>query len=215
MRHAPQSPYLRALGEDRIHLHPGLADYFSAVPPGRVGVGEGVFRRAGTPRRWLWPLYRVLQPFGIVLSGWHHDVPFQVRNRTIAGWAVAERTFLLDHGAWTMKDAVTALPRGAVVDQLGDPAMIAASFRVRVDAGALHLRSTSVGIRLGALQIRLPRRIAPVIRLRESYDDEAGRQRVELTVDAPLIGRVYEYDGEFVYRIVGESGRAATASEGS
>jgi len=201
MRHIPQSPYLRALGEERTQLHPGLATYFSAVPRGSVGIGEGVFRRVGTPRRWLWPVLRMLQARGAVLSGWHEDVPFTVRNRTIAGRAIAERTFHLPTGDWVMRDAVGVRPHGALVDQLGEPSVLAAAFDARVDAGALRLRSTAIGIRLGRVRIRLPRVIAPVIRLRESIDEASGRQRVQLSVDMPLLGRIYEYDGTFTYRI--------------
>ncbi len=44
-----------------------------------------------------------------------------------------------------------------------------------------------------------------MIRLRESHDESTGRQRVELTVDLPVIGRVYEYHGTFTYRIEQEA----------
>ncbi|WP_309128971.1 DUF4166 domain-containing protein [Microbacterium sp.] len=195
------SPYLRALGTGRAGLHPNLSTYFEAVPPGGIGIGEGVFQRAGTRRRWLWPVYRMLQARGAVLAGWHEDVPFTVRNRTVDGSAVARRTFHLPEGDWVMRDVVSARANGTVVDQLGEPQMVAAAFRVRVEAGALLLRSTAVGIRVGRLRIRMPKAISPVIRLRESFDDATRRQRVELSVDVPLLGRVYEYDGTFAYRV--------------
>ncbi|MFD5226724.1 DUF4166 domain-containing protein [Microbacterium sp. NPDC058342] len=199
MEHVPQSPYLRALGEQRALLHPALRDYFAAVPRGRVGVGEGVFETVGTPRRWLWPVLRMLQRHGVVHAGWHHDVPFTIRNRTLAGKAIGVRTLQLPDGDWTMKDAVCARPHGLVVDQLGEPTTLAVAFHVSVDGDALALRSTRIGIRLGPLRVRIPRAIAPVIRLRESAEKQAGRQRVRLTVDMPVIGRVYEYEGTFVY----------------
>ncbi|SJN35689.1 hypothetical protein FM104_09005 [Microbacterium esteraromaticum] len=201
MDHVPQSPYLRALGQQRTLLHPALRAYFSAVPRGQVGIGEGVFHRIGTPRRWLWPILRLFQNRGVVHAGWHEDVPFTVRNRTIASTAIGVRTLHLPDGDWTMKDAVSAHPRGTVVDQLGEPTTLAVSFEVFVDGDALALRSKAVGIRWGWLRIRLPRLIAPVVRLRESAEKQSGRQRVVLTVDMPLIGRLYEYDGTFEYRV--------------
>jgi hypothetical protein len=39
------------------------------------------------------------------------------------------------------------------------------------------------------------------VRLRESAEKQAGRQRVSLTVDLPVIGRLYEYEGTFGYAI--------------
>jgi hypothetical protein len=51
------------------------------------------------------------------------------------------------------------------------------------------------------LGIPLPRAIAPRVVLTERWDDSTDRQRVSLVVEAPLIGRLYEYSGSFTYRI--------------
>jgi hypothetical protein len=201
MDHVPQSPYLRALGAHRAQLHPALREYFSAVPRGSVGIGEGVFERIGTPRRWLWPALGMLQRHGVVHAGWHQDLPFTVRNRTIAGKAISARTLHLPEGDWTMRDAVGGRPHGRVLDQLGEPTTLVVAFEVFVDGDALALRSTRVGIRLGRVRLRLPKFLAPIVRLRESAEKQAGRQRVSLTVDLPVIGRLYEYEGTFSYTI--------------
>jgi hypothetical protein len=100
-----------------------------------------------------------------------------------------------------MRDAVALTQHGRVVDELGEPGLIAACFDVETDGGALRLTSRAVGVRLGPLRVRIPRLIAPVVRLTERFDDALDRQRVSLTVDAPLVGRVYEYRGDFRYRI--------------
>lgn len=201
MEHVPQSPYLRALGEQRAQLHPALRQYFAAVPRGQVGVGSGVFERVGTPRRWLWPILRLLQCTGVVVAGWHRDVPFSLRYRTIAGRAVGVRTLHLPAGDWHMRDTVSAQAHGLVLDQLGEPTTLAAVFEVSVDDDALALHSVRLGIRLGKVRVRIPKPLAPVVRLRESAEKQAGRQRVSLTVDMPLIGRLYEYEGTFDYAL--------------
>ncbi|UNK71856.1 DUF4166 domain-containing protein [Microbacterium sp. H1-D42] len=201
MEHVPQSPYLRALGGQRSQLHPALRTYFSAVPRGKVGIGEGVFEKVGTPRRWLWPVLRHLQRFGVVYAGWQQDVPFTIRNLGVASRSISERTLHLSAGDWTMRDSVSAGSHGRVLDQLGEPVTLAVVFDVSVDGDALALRSRSVGLRVGRLRVRIPRLIAPVVRLRESAEKQAGRQRVSLTVDAPLLGRLYEYQGVFTYRL--------------
>jgi hypothetical protein len=47
----------------------------------------------------------------------------------------------------------------------------------------------------------MPRALSPVVRLTERFDDALDRQFVALTIDVPLVGRVYEYRGHFRYRI--------------
>lgn len=206
MEHVPHSPYLRALGAQRGQLHPALRTYFAAVPRGKVGIGEGVFENVGTPRRWLRPVLRHLQKYGVVYAGWQQDVPFTIRNLSVASRAVSERTLHLNDehlpdGDWTMRDSVSAGSHGRVLDQLGEPTKLAVVFDVSIDGDALALRSRSVGVRIGKLRVRIPRLIAPVVRLRESAEKQAGRQRISLTVDAPLLGRLYEYQGVFTYRL--------------
>ena len=197
----PQSPYARALGERANDLHPRLRAYFQAVPDGAVGMGEGVFRRVGTPRRWLWPALRMLERRGVVAACWEQDVPFRIENRTIASRALGEREFRLSRGPFMMRDAVVATAHGRVVDELGEPGLIAASFDVEVQDGGLRLTSRAVGVRLGRLRLTVPAFVRPRVRLWERFDDAAERQRVSLTIDMPLLGRVYEYDGDFTYRI--------------
>ena len=211
MTPVPQSPYARALGERLDDLHPRLRSYFRAIPDGSVGVGEGVFERVGTPRRWLWPFLRMLERRGVVPSGWEHDVPFRVENRTIASRAIGERTFHLARGPWVMHDVVALTRHGRVVDELGAPGLVAACFDVETRAGALHLTSRAVGVRLGRLRVRIPRLLSPVVRLIERFDDTVDRQHVIVTIDAPIIGRVYEYRGHFHYRVESSSEKETTA----
>lgn len=196
-----QSPYRRAIGRHFSQLHPVLQQYFSAIPAGHVGLGEGVFTRVGTPRRWLWPLLRPLQQHGVIYAGWAEHVPFRIENRTIASRALAEREFHLPHGTWTMRDAVALGRYGRVVDELGEPGIVVASFNIAVDDGALSLTSHRVGLRLGNLRVRVPRFVSPVVRLTERFDDERAQQHIALTITAPLFGLIYEYDGWFTYRI--------------
>lgn len=186
-------------------LHPALQEYFATIHDGRVGVGEGVFDRVGTPRRWLQPFLRPLQRRGVLVAGWHRDVPFRIENRTVAGRAIAERTLELPGGRWIMRDAVALKAHGRVVDELGEPTLLAASFDVDVREAALHMTSRAIGIRHRGLRLRVPKLLAPVIRLTEGFDEESGRQRIELTVDLPLLGRIYEYGGMFSYRVEEDS----------
>ena len=195
------SPYALALGPHLRELHPALQAYFSGVGSGQVGIGEGVFDRVGPRHRWLAPFLRPLQRRSVLIAGRHTGIPFRVENRMVAGRATAARTLRLSAGDWTMHDSVRLSPSGRLVDELGAPATVSASFEARVADGAVLLRSRAVGVRLGRLRVRVPGILSPVVGLREAHDSVTGRQRVDVTIDLPLIGRVYEYGGTFVYRI--------------
>lgn len=206
MRPAPQSPYALALGERLGELHPRLRAYFSALPSGHIGTGEGTFSRVGTPKRWLWPLLTPLHERGVIYAGWQLSVPFRFTNRLVDGRVISEREFLLPGQSWTMRDAVSLNPHGRLVDELGtsgagSSGVVAASFDIDVQDRALQLTSRAVGLRWGRIRIRLPRVFSPVVRLTESFDEVTEQQRVAVTIDVPLIGRVYEYVGDFSYRI--------------
>ncbi len=173
------------------------------IPPGHVGIGEGVFVRVGCPRPWLRPLFRLAERRGIAIAEWGHDVPFRVENRIIGGRAVARREFLLPGRTWTMVDAVSLVPSGRLVDALGARGEVTASFDVAVHGDGMTLISARVGVRAGPLRLRLPAMLSPCIRVTERHD--GARQHVAVTIDMPLLGRVYEYEGAFAYRVEEES----------
>lgn len=201
-----RSGWADALGARLDDLHPRLRAYFSPLPAGHIGVGEGTFSRVGTPRRWLWPLLRPLHDRSVVYAGWQLSVPFRITNRLVEARTVSERTFLLPEEPWTMRDAVFVNPHGRLVDELGDAGPVAASFEITVTDGALHLTSHAIGLRWRGFRFRMPRPLSPVVKLTESFDDISQRQRVSVTIDVPLLGRIYEYAGDFRYRIEQERG---------
>lgn len=203
------SPYEAVLGDGLAALHPRLATYFAAIPDGHHGRGTGVFTRVGTPRRWLWPVYWLLQRHGVLFPGWHLDVPFQVIN-TPAGDARsgpvvhAIRRFDFRGGSRDMVDAITAVPNvhgPLLVDFIGRTRLIECSLGVEVADGELRMCSTALALRVAGIRIRIPKAVAPRVSLIERFDPHTNAQHVALELSAPAIGRLYEYQGSFVYEI--------------
>ncbi|MGJ0202919.1 DUF4166 domain-containing protein [Leucobacter sp. gxy201] len=202
-------PYEAALGARVDELHPRLRRYFSAIPAGSIGVGHGVFSVFGAARGWLRPLLMPFERRRALAAGRGRDVPFRIVNRSVplgdgTVAARAERVVELPCGPWTMVDSVVCVG-SRVVDRIGAPWTMSALFDAEVRGGALRLTSRAVGLVCGRFRVRLPRGFSPVVRLSEAYDDALGVQRVDLTVDAPLVGRIYAYRGSFTYEIVPEA----------
>ena len=199
----PLSPWAAALGTAVDELHPRIRDYVQAIPLGSVGRGTGVFEVVGTPRRMLWPVFWVLARKGVVAPVWLHDVPFEIANQPQPGAdprLAAQRTFALPGGLWTMRDAVS-FKGGALTDDLGSARRYRVALHAWAEGGALRLRSSGVTVRVGRMHLPLPRLLAPVVHLREEFDEALGRQRVHLRLTHPVIGLLYEYRGTFEYRI--------------
>ncbi|MCS5496935.1 DUF4166 domain-containing protein [Cnuibacter physcomitrellae] len=199
----PHSPFERALGPEAVAaLHPRLRAYVGAIPAGHHGVGRGTYEVAGSRRRWLRPVLAVLAREQVLFPAHQRDVPFRIRNDEGPWGRRAQREFGFLSGRRTMVDEVH-LVDGRLVDDIGSHRRFRAELEAGVDDGALVLTSTRMLIRVGRHRIPLPRRWSPRLHLVERFDDAAGRQRVDLVLVAPAIGRLYEYRGTFEYRIVG------------
>jgi hypothetical protein len=200
-----KSPYERALGERIDELHPKTAWYFRTIPAGHVGLGAGVFTTAGSRHRWLWPLLKIAERAGVAFAGWEHDLPFRIENRTINGRAVAVRYFALPSRAWVMPDTVVLTADGILRNEIGPQRTVVTTFDIGVHDGAVRLSIRRIGVRVGPIRIAAPRILSPTITLVERWDEEREQHHVDMTIDAPLLGRVYEYRGFFDYRIESET----------
>ena len=193
------SPWQHALGDEFRLLHPRLRTYFGAIPEGATGRGDGVFEIVGTPRRWLWPLLSFLAVDNVLFPAWDRDLPFRVRNAALNGRVVGLRRFEFPVRPHTMTDSI-GWESGELVDRLGRHGSVRVGLRATVVDSGLVLESTWVRI----AGVRLPHGIAPRVRLEESFDSDARRQRISFVMDHPALGRLYEYSGHFDYRITGQ-----------
>lgn len=195
-------------------LDDGLADYFGVLPAGQIGRGNGVFRQVGTPRRWLWPVLWLLGREGIIFPVWQQDVPFEVVNRPSVDEQgrvslSAQRSFEFRRGIRVMVDAITAEHDGSLTDYLGKHGWLAASLLAEAQGGAMHLRSTKIRFRWpwpwpwpwGWCTV--PKVIAPRVQIYERVEVKTGRQHITMRLSQPQLGLLYEYDGEFDYRLEG------------
>lgn len=196
-----RSPWERALGTRFGELDPRLHRYFAAIPQGSVGRGHGTFHTLGTPRRWLWPVLAILAMDGVLFPVWERSVRFTVENRaTSHGTVMARRTFHLDSGDRVMFDEI-GLTRHGLVDRLGRHGTVSARLDPSIVDGRLQLRSTSASLRFGAFRIPLGPLSPRVTLLEQTVGD---LQRVSLTLDVALLGRIYEYQGSFTYAVEAE-----------
>jgi len=195
----PGAPWASALGDRVEELSPALAAYFGGSPEGSHGIGEGVFTTVGSPRVWLWPLLAILGRWNIVWPVWQRQVPFTIVNVPTPHGLIAVRRFRFASGDRVMTDRILWTPHG-LRQRLGSGERVVAEMFVEPVSGGLRIRSGRVGIRMLGLRFSLPAAWSPRILVHERTLADR-RQHVSLTMDLPVVGRAYEYEGAFEYRI--------------
>ena len=191
------SVWQRALGDRVSELSPGLRDYFSLVPAGRVGRGTGVYEVAGSRHRWLRPLLSYLAWRRILFPEYERDVPFTVTNTpTPDGTLRGRRTFTFAQTERVMLDEMRIVD-GELHDFLGRRGGLEVALELSVKNGALAMTSRRVWVHLGRLRVPLPR----VATLSLTEQSVATGQRVDVTLSSPVLGEWFVYRGTFTYEI--------------
>lgn len=87
--------------------------------------------------------------------------------------------------------------RGSVVDFYGCSGRIAAELKFEEDDGELAITLGKQWLRVGGRYVPLPPPFRVSATLRDGFDEESDRYRVEAHVRNPLIGELYVYSGWF------------------
>jgi hypothetical protein len=88
--------------------------------------------------------------------------------------------------------------RGRIVDYMGTHQHLAVDLELRADdEGALCLRSAAQRFYEGPMAFSFPLIFSGVAEVRESFDERAGRFRIEVAVRNRRWGRLFGYRGAF------------------
>ncbi len=199
------SIFRTAMGPDFRRLHPELQRRFSV---GLASVeacnGRGVMDR-------IWHGGAVVKPF-LALGGTRNilvpregrRVPFVIENVPYVDSFGREtvsfvRTFDLPGRARRFDAQMVLSPRGdRVLDYLGTHQHLATDLFLRAEPdGSLLIRSGEHRFREGVVDVRVPELIGAAAEVRESYDDAAGRFRIQVRVVNRYFGPLFGYEGSF------------------
>jgi hypothetical protein len=196
----------RVLLGDRIDLlQPELSDYVDGVDRGAAGIGRGEYSVAGPSRRWLAPLFACAAPAHALFGERGRNVGLTVVNvphRDARGRVClsSTRSFAFGGVTRTMEDTMLAGRDGLLHDFLGRRRFLEVSLCLGVSAeGWLTMRSVATWVWLGRMRVPVPRILSARVDLTERWDAATASQRVDVTLTHPVLGRVFEYRGSFVY----------------
>lgn len=192
--------FQRALGDDFDRLHPQLQRRFG-FGTGCVGSGtmDRVWRGGGFTRPFLW----LGAKRHILLPGQGSDIPFTIQNypyRDSLGRETVTfvRTFTFDRPHRWDATMIYSPERGCIVDYLGTHQHVAVDLHPSVDdRGGLVIHSGEQRFHEGPLHFRIPGLVTGDAVVRESYDDELGRFRIDVEVTNRRFGPLFGYHGTF------------------
>lgn len=216
------SIFRRALGDTFDELHPMMQRRFGvSIESGYGCVGTGVMDRVWHSPGWTVPFLWIGSWRNILVPVEGHGVPFTIENYPYRDHVGREtvsfvRTFELRRRRARFDATMVYDPRREVlVDYLGTHQHLATDLSFEVTGeGGLVIRSHEQRFYEGPLAFRFPGRLTGTAELRESFDDDAGRYRIEVTVSNPVLGPLFGYTGTFDCRwpSVGPDGAGVPAA---
>jgi hypothetical protein len=102
--------------------------------------------------------------------------------------------------------------RGCIVDYLGTHQHLATDLELGAEPdGALVIRSRALRFREGPVDLDVPRLVAADAFVRESYDEQAGRFHIRVSVVNSRFGPLFGYEGSFTAEYVDAAEHAMPA----
>ncbi|MEW1890676.1 DUF4166 domain-containing protein [Streptomyces sp. NPDC048567] len=199
------SIFRQALGADFDRLHPRIRRRFSVgLDSGESCTGRGVMDRVWHGGPWVRPFLALGGTRNILVPRTGRNIPFTIENVPFTDSFGREtvtfvRTFAFPDGPRRFDATMVHSPeRGCVVDYLGTHQHLATDLHLTVDsAGALVIRSGEHRFREGPVDVRVPQLIGGDAVVRESYDEAAGRFRIQVRVTNRRFGPLFGYEGSF------------------
>lgn len=199
------SIYREILGPEFDRLHPKMQWRFGfSSADGVCQVGTGVMDEVWRGPWWTLPFLLIGSTRRILFPSRGRSVPF-----TIANYAYVDR-FGRETVTWSRRfkfrrryrffDATMILSkrRHTIVDYIGTHQHLAVDLHFHVgDDGALRIHSGEQRIHEGAISFRLPLLCSGVADVREWWDQETERFRIEVRIENRLFGPLFGYRGWF------------------
>ena len=199
------SIYQEVLGDDFERLHPKMQWRFGfSSADGVCQIGTGTMDEVWRGRLFTLPFLLLGSTRRVLFPSRGHRVPFTLSNyayrdgfeRETVTWS---RRFRMPR-RYRAFDAtmVHSRRRGVIVDYLGTHQHLAVDIHCSVDnAGAMCIRSGEQRFYEGPIAFRFPPLFSGVAEVREWWDGDAERFRIDVRVVNQVFGPLFGYRGSF------------------
>ena len=199
------SIYQELLGADFARLHPQMQWRFGfSSADGVCQIGTGTMDEVWRGRWFTLPFLLLGSTRRVLFPSRGRGVPFTISNyayvdgfgRETMTWS---RRFRM-RNKYRAFDAtmIHSRRRGMIIDYLGTHQHLAVDIHCSVDAdGALCIRTGEQRFYEGPIAFRFPLLFSGVANVREWWDDEAQRFRIDVNVSNRVFGPLFGYRGSF------------------
>ncbi|MFC8517869.1 DUF4166 domain-containing protein [Streptomyces sp. NPDC057257] len=199
------SIFRTAMGTDFDRLHPQLQRRFSVgLASGEACTGRGVMDRVWHGAPWVKPFLALGATRNILVPEPGRAVPFVIENVPYTDTHGREtvtfvRTFDLPGRPRRFDAQMVLSPKGdRILDYLGTHQHLASELHLTAEPdGSLLIRSGEHRFREGMVDVRVPELIGATAEVRESYDDNTARFRIQVQVVNRYFGPLFGYEGSF------------------
>jgi hypothetical protein len=195
-----QSIYETAMGRDFHQLHPKLQERYRLIK-GKSFIGEGVMEEISGGSILLKPVFSIGAKLNLFFPERDMEVPFKIENhvrergrKVIVEW---NRSFFIK-GKRRKFNAIMFLEGGEIIDYFGEPAVLVSTLEFQAtQKGEMLISSRKQWLKLGSFRFPLPKFLHGSACIKESYDADCSRFKIEVDVNNPLFGQLFYYKGFF------------------
>lgn len=197
------SIYEEILGEQFQQLQPMLRKRY-ALPIGKTFKATGIMKKISGGPKWLQPLFLLGTLWKFLFPEQGENIPFTIINTSQVGangekqihW---ERIFHFPKRKRYFNALMSLnMEKNVVKDYLGEPSLFYSELVFFVsEEGHMKIESRKQRFVLGFIEIPLPKFLQGCVQVTEYYIEESDVFSIHVVITNPLIGPLFEYEGEF------------------
>ncbi|MEI4770422.1 DUF4166 domain-containing protein [Psychrobacillus sp. FJAT-51614] len=195
--------YKHILGDQFYKLHPMLQKRYK-LSVGKKFKATGVMKKISGGPKWMYPFFLLGTRWKFLFPEHGLNIPFTIVNTSLIGpnkenqvhW---ERTFYFKNNKRYFNALMSLDPaNNSVKDYLGEPSIFYSDLVFFVtEEGRMLIESREQRIVIGNIEVPLPRIFQGIVHVTEYYIEEKDVFSIHVLIKNPLIGTLFEYEGEF------------------
>lgn len=197
------SIYEQILGGRFQQLQPMLRKRYE-LSMGKTFKATGTMKKISGGPKWMFPLFLLGTRWKFLFPEKGENIPFTIINTSQVGASGENQVHWVRAFHFPKRkrffNALMSLDTGknVVKDYLGEPSLLYSELIFFVtEEGHMRIKSGKQRLVLGPIEIPLPKMLQGNVQVTEYYIEESELFSIHVVITNPIIGPLFEYEGEF------------------